>query len=109
MIDDCDALCNAIGLVHVVCSEEDSRTVGLVELPDLRSSNLSSLNTALAPFTATPRAVYFSTPNLYEVKSLLFPIPSAAPMQRTIGRFAGDVMGSLAPEFEAEAKMRMPR
>ena len=82
-----------------------------VEVPSLRSVWISSsplTYKALAPSTATPKALYFSTPDLYEVNSLRFPFPSAAPMHKTIGRLAGKVMGSLAPSFEAEARMIIP-
>src|SRR5436305_2852883 len=77
------------------------------EVPFLSSVRDSLLET-LAPDTATPKALYFSTPLRYEVNSARFPFPSAAPIQEAILRLAGNVIGSLAPEFDADAKMIMP-
>ena len=85
-------------------------TGAAVEVPSLRSrrdSFASLVLETLAPRTAMPNVLYFSTPDLYDVNSLRLPFPSAAPIQITIGRLAGNVTGSFAPSFEAEVMMRI--
>ena len=81
-----------------------------VEVPFLssvRHSSPSLVAETLAPETATPKVLYFSTPDLYDVNSLRLPFPSAAPIQITIGSLAGNVIGSFAPSFDAEAMIRI--
>src|SRR5438046_2289261 len=82
-------------------------TGAAVHVPSLHSVRRSFPSVALAPETATPKVLYFSTPDLYDINSLRFPFPSAAPIQITIGRLAGNVIGVFAPSFDAEAVMRI--
>ena len=79
-------------------------TGAAVDVPSLRSVRRSF--PSVAPETATPKVLYFSTPDLYDVNSLRFPFPSA-PIQISIGRLAGNVIGAFAPSFDAEAVMRI--
>src|SRR5436190_22785034 len=80
-------------------------TGAAVDVPSLRSVRRSF--PSVAPETATPKVLYFSTPDLYDVNSLRFPFPSAAPIQITIGRLAGNVIGAFAPSYDAGAVMRI--
>src|ERR1700738_5152208 len=62
-----------------------------------------------APDTASPRALYFSSPSNGGLNVEGCPKPSADPMQKISNIRAGKVIGKLAPEFEQEAKTRILR
>lgn len=58
--------------------------------------------------TASPRALYFSTPLKGGLKADRLPYESADPIQNTPWMLAGKVIRSLAPTLDAEAKMIIP-
>src|SRR5436309_8066076 len=74
----------------------------------VRDSLLRAVFETLAPDTATPKALNFSTLRLYEANFARFPFPSAASIQKAILRLAENAIESFAPEFDAEAKMIIP-
>ena len=103
----CSDICQVYSMRSVAMP---AATGAAVEVPSLRSwrgSFTSLMVETLAPRTATPNVMYFSTPDLYDINSLRLPFPSTAPIQITTGRLAGNVMGSFAPSFDAEAMMRI--